>query len=1068
MKKQRITALLLAALCTAGSVPLTASAASAQVLEIDGERVALFSAFGKMNYNGKAHATYKSFNEALEALGNNGGKLVFAGNAEATDFRDVAGRGTLTIEGVGTKSSSNTLYFPGEEVNLYGDTVFDFINLRLDENAYLYTNGHSFETINEFDTYHYEQYIAGASNQIVYPNPPSIALGKVDADKDGVINLSSGTYTTLAAGSVNGKAVEKDTYVTLTGGTVENVVAGNIGNGTMNGNAKLVIGEGTIQNLTAGSLGGTVNGNVTTVINGGNIANATIGAAAGATINGSVIVALNGGTFGGKITLGSGNVTGKKIVITGTETVAYIADGAADYIIKTDGAFCEPQFDGATLRGFKLSDKYGIPAKVAVINGTEQKNENGIYEIPTGVSTVKVVTDVNVSVNKNATYVAGYSDGRFAPQNNLTRAEAITMLVRLVTDESIIKGYVTSDYIDVEEGAWYESYIGLFEKLGYLENIEGKGGAAIYPNQNITRGEFVELVYRVNQLGSAETPSVKLGALSDISGSDYVTAINFAVSTGIVAGYEDGTFRPNKEITRAEVVTIVNRFLGRTPNGAQGAISFSDIDSHWAKSQILAAAGNENETWTASDNTEAAYTMSGTSAADYIPALYDQSANLSADAIRGGVDAIAEQMKKDILETANTEDYYDLSDKTIYYVSEKNGNDDNDGKSPETAFKTLSAVTSKIKLVKLGKLVVLFERGGIYRGSFSPTNGAIYGSYGEGSKPLLMQSKRNYADPELWEETEVPNVWKCTEQLVNVGVIGYDHDLFDYSEDSYHELYGDIYNIDTFGFTGIEDMKKDLAFYSVVPGNGDLTTQAGDLYVYSTEGNPGSRFNSIEIGERINIVSGSPNGATFDNLAFKFTGGHAIGFGTCKDVTVTNCVFSWIGGSVLSGNGVGNPATNYGNAIEIYGGCDGYRVENNWMYQIYDTAVTHQRSATTGDCTQENIRYTSNLMEYVHWGIETYNAPPTKEILNGKKDTYTRYTKDYRARYNLLRFGGYGWGSLTRYRTNSARLFLRRRKQAASHAIQTQLRRPRIVGRNRSAERLEMYRTAGECRRDRL
>ncbi len=269
----------------------------------------------------------------------------------------------------------------------------------------------------------------------------------------------------------------------------------------------------------------------------------------------------------------------------------------------------------------------------------------------------------------------------------------------------------------------------------------------------------------------------------------------------------------------------------------------------------------------------------------------------------------------------------------------------------------------------------------------------------------------------------MPNVWKCTEQLVNVGVIGYDHDLFDYSEDSYHELYGDIYNIDTFGFTGIEDMKKDLAFYSVVPGNGDLTTQAGDLYVYSTEGNPGSRFNSIEIGERINIVSGSPNGATFDNLAFKFTGGHAIGFGTCKDVTVTNCVFSWIGGSVLSGNGVGNPATNYGNAIEIYGGCDGYRVENNWMYQIYDTAVTHQRSATTGDCTQENIRYTSNLMEYVHWGIETYNAPPTKEILNGKKDTYTRYTKDYRARYNLLRFGGYGWGSLTRYRTNSARLY---------------------------------------------
>ena len=195
------------------------------------------------------------------------------------------------------------------------------------------------------------------------------------------------------------------------------------------------------------------------------------------------------------------------------------------------------------------------------------------------------------------------------------------------------------------------------------------------------------------------------------------------------------------------------------------------------------------------------------------------------------------------------------------------------------------------------------------------------------------------------------------------------------------------------------------------------------LYVYSTKGNPGERFSSIEMGERKNTFSGAADNVVIDNLSFKFTGAHAMGgAGGCKNRTVTNCVFSWLGGSVLSLNSNGG-ATNYGNAVEIYGGCDGYFVENNWMYQIYDTAVTHQRSASTGDCIQTNIRYTSNLMEYVHWGIEFYNAPPTEADLNGAEDTFTRITSNVIYRYNVLRNGGYGWGSIVRFRQKSARLY---------------------------------------------
>lgn len=1022
MKKQRWAAAVLAALCTVSALPFTAQAAEPSVLEIDGERVALYSGFGKMSYNGKSYASYKTFNEALSALGKEGGKIVFTGVANAEGFVDTAGRGALTIAGMGTKSRSNILYFKGiPEVELQGDITLDFVNLRMDEGAFLFTNGHSFETMNEFDTYHSEQYVADGPNITNYENPPSVAPGTVTAESDGVINLSAGTYTTLAAGSVNGKKVEKDTFVTLTGGKVENVVAGNIGGGTMNGSAKLLIGEGEIENLTAGSLGGAINGNVTTVINGGNIKNAVIGAASGATVNGSVIVALNGGHFEGSITAGAGTVTGKKIIITGTETVADIASGAADYVVKLDGGLCEPIMDGASLTGFKITDLYGVPAKKATVNGQEVASDTGIYSLPEGTSTVGVKTDVVIGINRAASYVAGYSDGSFAPQNNLTRAEAITLLTRIITDENVIVGNVSADYADVAHGAWYESYIGLFQKLGYLSTIEGKHGAVIYPDRKITRAEFVELIYNVAMAGVSDG-SMKLSTFDDVNAkTEHYAAIGFAVSKGIVSGYEDNTFRPEKNITRAEVAAVVNRFLGRIPaENAQGQ-TFADIEGHWAKSQILAAAGKENEAWTAKDLTENTYTLSGTSAKDYVVGLYDQAPTLSAREIRRGVDVISDQMKKNILNTGNTADYYDLTDKTIFYISEKNGNDENDGKSPETAWKTISAL-SKIRLVKQGKLVVLFERGGIYRGSISAANNAIYGSYGEGSKPILMQSKKNYADPSLWEETEWENVWKSTDMLKNVGVIGFDHDLFDYSDDSYHELYGNIMNKGNYGFKGPADLKEDLQFYSELQNN-DVQS-SGPVYLYCEGGNPGTRFKSIEMGERTNIFSGAWEGTIFDNLSLKFTGAHGIGLGTIRNITVTNCIFSWLGGSVLKYNSDGDYAVNYGNAVESYGGCNGYHVENNWMYQIYDTAVTHQRSPSTGDCRQENIQYIGNLMEYVHWGIEFYNAPPSKaDLAGGKQDTWTRYTKDVHHAYNVLRMGGYGWGSLTRFRTSSARLY---------------------------------------------
>ena len=1021
MKKTRILSVILALLLVICAVPFSAFAAGPEVLVIDGERVALVNSFGKMNYEGKAYQTFKTFDEAFNAIGKDGGTIIFTGNINLPNFKDIKGRNPITLKGMGTKVTGNLLNLSGSadaptmEIVLEGDLILDFVMLRTAPGAYIYTNGFSFETINESDTYYVEHYGVPESERFEYRDSPSVAIGEL-ASGAAVIELNEGSFETLAAGSVNGKSINGNTFVSLGGGKVGTVVGANATDGVMNGNATLTIGEGEISKLVAGSSAGTVNGNVTVKIGGGTIAEAVIGAEAGATINGNIVVALNGGTFGGTINAGAGTVTGKKIVITGAQTVATLGAGAADVIVKITGGLCEPVFEGSTLKGYRFTDSYGIPLSTATINGQVVTAADYLFQLSDGENTVSVETKVNVGLNANANYVAGYEDGTFLPQNNMTRAEAVTLLTRLITDENNIKGFVESNYTDVPDGAWYEPYVGFFEKLGILDSVAERGGTIFKPTQNITRAEFAELIYKVATLDAQNaSSSVKLGDITDVKSSyKYAPAIYYAIANGIVTGYEDNTFRPENNITRAEVVTMVNRFLGRTPTGVAGAVSFSDTASHWANGQILAACNPEGVAWTKAVK-GAGFTLPGTDTPTNVKALYEASATLNGEQIREGVDMIAEQMKKTILSTPNTEEIYGAEmTGQKYYISEKSGNDENDGKTPETAWKTAAGISKNIRFPKKGTSI-LFERGGVYRGQVPTINGVIYGSYGEGEKPVLMQSKKNYADEALWQETQWENVYLCADKLINVGVIGFDHDIYDFSEEAYNETYGIIMNPNTYGVTGPESLNGDLQFLSLLP-NGDTTT-AAELYLYCEGGNPGKRFKSIEIGERINIFGGSPNGFTLDNISMKFGGGHGIGFGTCRDVRVTNCIFSWIGGSVLSSNN-NSWVTNYGNAVEIYGGCSGYHVENNWMYQIYDTGVTHQRSSSTGDCIQENVNYLSNLIEYVFWGIEFYNAPPTAAQLNGQKDTYTRITRNVTSAYNLLRFGGYGWGSIVRYRSS--------------------------------------------------
>lgn len=325
----------------------------------------------------------------------------------------------------------------------------------------------------------------------------------------------------------------------------------------------------------------------------------------------------------------------------------------------------------------------------------------------------------------------------------------------------------------------------------------------------------------------------------------------------------------------------------------------------------------------------------------------------------------------------------------IYYISAE-GDDNNDGLSEEAAWKTINHLNST---PMLPGDIVLFRRGDEFRGKITLKNGITYSAYGEGPKPIINGSTRNYASASMWKETDVENVYKSTYSLDNVGNI-----IFNYSGivGNYDELIGKLeISGGPDGFTDYHDLDEDLEFCS------DLTTKA--LYLYSAEGNPGDRFESIEIAEAGNIFQGSNPSVTVDNLMIIFGGSHGVGSGTVKERTVQNCIFAWIGGSILKGFNGGN-ITRFGNAVEVYGGCDGYYVYDNWIYQIYDTGVTHQYSNSDQIIQMKNIEYRGNLIELCHWSIEYYN----------RGEMPGSCLENVHVHDNMTLYGCYGWGSVGR------------------------------------------------------
>ncbi len=168
---------------------------------------------------------------------------------------------------------------------------------------------------------------------------------------------------------------------------------------------------------------------------------------------------------------------------------------------------------------------------------------------------------VGLNTEDHVAYIIGYEDGTVRPGANITRAEVATIFFRLLTDETRESYWSqSSGFTDVASGAWYNNAVSTLTRAGILDGYED---GSFRPNASITRAEFTKIaVSFFKHAGWASS-----NPFNDVPDSAwYAEFVKTAAELGLIDGYEDGTFRPNAPITRAEACTIVNRTLGRAPD----------------------------------------------------------------------------------------------------------------------------------------------------------------------------------------------------------------------------------------------------------------------------------------------------------------------------------------------------------------------------------------------------------------------------------------------------------------------------------------------------------------------
>ena len=221
-----------------------------------------------------------------------------------------------------------------------------------------------------------------------------------------------------------------------------------------------------------------------------------------------------------------------------------------------------------------------------------------------------VMKSADISSGETNCILSGFEDGTFRPDNNMSRAEAAAIFARLISEQKGEKISGKSDFADVKSNEWYSKFIGYIKKYGI---IKGYDNNTFKPDENISRAEFVAMTVRFNSLFNDVKKGSYTVKYTDVASNYWAYSdIAYAKHAGWLNGYADGSFKGDNAITRAEVVTVVNKATGRTAD--EGYINknlsslnkFTDLknNSHWAFYAIAESAnthigvtGTDNETW---------------------------------------------------------------------------------------------------------------------------------------------------------------------------------------------------------------------------------------------------------------------------------------------------------------------------------------------------------------------------------------------------------------------------------------------------------------------------------------
>lgn len=308
---------------------------------------------------------------------------------------------------------------------------------------------------------------------------------------------------------------------------------------------------------------------------------------------------------------------------------------------------------------------------------------------------------------------------------------------------------------------------------------------------------------------------------------------------------------------------------------------------------------------------------------------------------------------------------------TTWYVSGK-GRENALGNSANDPFDSITALERNRSKIKAGD-AVLFHRDEVYRGGcITSVSGVCYGAYGEGEKPIINTSLRNHIT-DRWYSVD-DGIWTLDVEFeADIGNVIFDDGVK----------------------VGVKKKKR-----ADIIENFDFWSDSSDnnrLYI-KLEQNPSTCFGSIEIAFNIWMFRLEQNSdITVENLSFCYGGGHGIRGSNCNNITVRGCEFRFIGGSFLTGYRDGT--VRYGNAVEFMTGSCNVLVENCYIYEIYDSGITHQG---LGDYVADGITFRNNLITRCGMGgIEYW-------LGQGSLATGVTYEG------NIMRCAGFGFGGTQR------------------------------------------------------